>query len=225
MRYNQQLNYQRRRKFVFRVRLFFIVLLVVLVTGGAYLYYATVNVEQGNTQSATTSEQTSGYFAPTVNVFRSPYFQFQANNTWAEVAAESTPNKYVYRSLRSNLIEHELVIYVNQIPADLAANRVLPANVKSDSELMPISVSEHCIKAAGGPQARSTPITLDRVKMLCKSDSTNYTVLVGQVDGSTAISLARPDGSRTVYSIYYSNLKANPDAAQLAQIVDSFQTR
>ena len=225
MRYNQQLNYERRSRFIFRVRMFFVVLFILLISGGAYAYYSTVSVEQSNTESATTSEQTSGYFAPTVNVFRSPYFQFQANSTWAEVAAESTPTKYVYRSLRSNLIEHELTIYVNQVPADLAANRVLPANVKADSELLPITVSEHCIKASGGPQARPSEVVLERVKLLCRSDSTNYTVLTGIVDGSTAMSLLRPDGSRATYAISYSNLRATPDAAQLVQIVDSFQTR
>lgn len=225
MKYNRQLNYQKRQRFLLKVKLvvgFFLLLVVVAAVLG---YYAIVTTRNANTDTTSTSGETSGYFAPTVKIFRSPYFQFQANNTWVEVPAESTATKFVYRSLRANLIENELTIYVNDIPATLAANRVLPVNIKDSLEIVPSSVSEHCLKAAGSPSSQDKPVTQDRVKYLCDSDSTNYTVLVGLIEGSSTLNLMRPDNTRANYAIHYSNLKATPDSVQLTQIIDSFQTR
>lgn len=225
MRYNQQLNFQKRRSFLLRVRLFILCMALLIFAAGAYAYYSVVSRQSSNTNSTSTSRQTSGYFAASVKVFNSSFFQFQADKTWAEVPAESTPTKFVYRSHRANLIEHELTIYVNEIPPALAANRVLPVNLKGDSELLPISVSEHCLKTAGAPTGDNPVVELDRVKLACDSDSTNYTVLVGLAGGNTVLDLLRPDNTRAKYSIAYSNLKATPDATQLNQIAETFQTR
>lgn len=225
MKYNNHLNYQDRKHFLFKVRLIIISILSLAIMTGAYIYFNLMLQREANTEGSTTSQQTSSYFAPTVNIFRSPYFQFQANNSWAEVPSESTSSKYVYRSLRSNLIEHELVIYVNQIPANLSANHILPVNLKSGGELLPMSVSEHCSKAMVTPSSQSREVLMDRVKFLCHSDSTTYTVLVGQADGNSSLNLLRPDNATTSYSILYTNLKANPESAQLMQIIESFQTR
>jgi hypothetical protein len=182
--------------------------------------------ESANTPTTTTSEATSSYFAPSVKIFRSPFFQFQTDQNWAEVPAESTQNKFVYRSLRANLIEHELVIYVNQIPANLVANRVLPVTIKEQKELMPTQVSDHCNKAFGGqPRLGNPSTTIDKVRILCDADSTNYVVLVGAIDGSNTLNMLRPNGTATAYALQYTNLKATGDVAQLVSIVDSFQTR
>lgn len=189
------------------------------------MYYSVVNRQSLNTETTSTSQETSGYFAPSVKIFRSSFFQFQADNTWVEVPAESTASKFVYRSLRANLIEHDLTIYVNSMPSVLVSNRVLPVNLKSGPELLPISTSDHCVKVAGGPNAGTVKVLLDNVSMLCDADSTNYTVLVGLANGTTVLDLLRPDGTTAQYAILYSNLRATPEASQLMQIVNSFQTR
>lgn len=225
MKYNQQLNYQRRKRFLFRVRIFLLLLLIAAIATGTYTYYAVVSRQSSNTQSTTTSQETSGYFASSIQIFRSPYFQFQADKTWAEVPTESTSSKFVYRSLRANLVEHDLTIYVNEVPPALAATRVLPVNLKGDSEFLPLTVSDHCLKAAGASTATDREITLDNVRMLCNSDSTNYTVMIGHAGGSTVLNLLRPDGTSAKYSILYNNLKATPDASQIIQIASSFQAR
>jgi hypothetical protein len=127
--------------------------------------------------------------------------------------------------LRANLIEHELVVYVNHIPDLLSANRVLPVSLKSKAELMPVTVSEHCIKAVKGSTANDQQIISEKVSFKCDSDSTNYTVLAGQIDGTSTLNLVRPDNTSAKYALRYSNLRATPDDAQFRQIIDSFQTR
>lgn len=225
MKYNQQLNYQRRKRFLFRVRMFFVLLVGCIIIAGAYGYYLVVIQEQANTQATSTSQQASSYFAPSTKIFRSPYFQFQADKTWTEVTTESTPSKFVYRSLRANLIEHDLTIYVDNIPPMLASNRVLPVNPKGESEFLPTSVSEHCMKTAGGSRIDDPLITLDKVKFRCDADSTNYSVLAGLIGGSSMLNLKRPDGSNANYAIVYSNLRALSESSQFQGILASFQTR
>lgn len=225
MKYNNHLNYQNRNRFILKVRLIILSILVLGLLTAAYAYFSVMLQREANTESNTTTAETSSYFSPSVSIFRSPFYQFQANSSWAEVPADSTQHKFVYRSLRSNLIEHELVVYVNQIPANISSNRVMPVNLKNVGEFLPLAVSEHCAKVAGEPSFRPREVVLERVRLLCHSDSSTYTVLAGLVDGSTTLNLPRPDGSTTSYSIFYTNLKATPEASQLTQILESFQTR
>lgn len=225
MRYHQDLNYHKRKKFLLKAWILFLSFAVILIAAASYGYYAIISRQSSNTDNSSTSRATKSYYAPSVKVFRSPFFQLQMDDTWFELPAESTPTKFVYRSLRSNLIEQELTIYVNDIPEILTPNRVLPVNLKSESEFLPITVSEHCIKAAGGPNITSARVTLDRVTFRCDADSTDYRVMAGEVNGTTTFNLQRPDGTRAKYALYYTNLKATPDGTQFTQIVDSFQTR
>lgn len=222
MKYSQQFNYRRRKRYLRLVWSLAVLLLAVIIASLIYLYYQATKDDQNN---KATSGQTTKYLAPSVRVFDTSYFHFQTNNTWAEIPAETTPNKFVYRSIRAGLVEHELVIYVDQLPNNLFANRVLPVSQDGNHKLSPITVSEHCIKAAGGSQAMPMEVVVEQVKMLCKSDTTNYTVLLGLVNGSTAMSLARPDGSKKNYTIAYADLRSIYDPTELIQIIDSFQTR
>lgn len=212
---------------MFRLRLFIATVFLVLAAAIGYLIYESRSASNNNTDESTTSAPTSSYFAPSVKVFRTPYYQFQANESWKEVPSELTPNKYVYRSLRSTLIEHELTIYINQIPSNLAATHVLPVNLKSSRELSPATVSAHC-KESMTPQqiARDiATITKDKVTFSCNADSSVYSVIVGMIDGNTSINLQRPDGSNAVYTIYYRDLRAVPDSSAILPIISTFQSR
>lgn len=227
MKYTSHVNYRDRRKHLFFLRLFLFVLFVAITCGAAYVYYSIVVGKSSSVQQDTTSQTTSSHFARSINIFRSPYFQFQANETWAEVPTESTANKYVYRSLRHNLIEHELVIYVDQIPANLAANRVLPVTFTTEgTELTSQAVSEHCVTALGNAsRSFNQQVTVNNVSMLCDSDSTNYTVFAGVAGGTTNIQLKRPSGLNGSYTFLYTNLRAIQDTSQFSEIINSFQAR
>lgn len=224
MKYTRHLNYNKRKRFLFRLRLFFASLALVLILGSAALYYA-VMLQRLNPPAATSTLQSKSYAAPEVKIFSTPYFQLQTNSTWTEISRESNANKFVYRSMRANLVEHELVIYVNQIPENLAANRVLPVDPRGDFELIPQSVTEHCMKTAGGSRIDNPLVTMQRVKFRCDADSTDYSVLVGMTDGSSSITMRRPNGTKATYAMRYSNLRALYDDTQLTEIVSKFQVR
>ena len=227
MKYNNHLNYRKRRSFLIKVRLVLFLLFVVICAGILMFYLKYVREENVNTPNKTTSEATVSVVAPSINIFKSPYFQFQAPNNWVEVPNESTPTKFVYRGLRSSLIEHELVIYVNQIPANISANRVYAALFKNDNtELDPLTISDHCIKATNNVSTmEDKEILFNGVKMPCDSDSRNFTVLAGLQGDDTTLNMIRPDGTTASYAILYTNLRAVPDATEMKKIIETFQTR
>jgi hypothetical protein len=227
MKYDYHVSSRRKKKFLRRVYLTAIAFLLLVALAVAAIRLDGYLSSQQNTPESTTSQQSTEYFAPSTNIFSSPYFQFQTDKNWAEAASESTKNKFVYRSLRSNLVEHELTIFVDNIPSTLSANRVLPViSKKDDSELSAGSTSDHCIKANGGVSlAADKMLNTGGVDLLCDLDNTSYVVLAGEKGGSTKMTLKRPDGGTAVYSILYKNVTAKPDSVQLYDIISSFQTR
>lgn len=227
MKYNNHLNYRDRKRLLLKLRIIFVIIALILTGVAMYFYIDYARSKSVNTDKSATSDKTTSYIAPSVSIFKTPYYQFQAPNSWVEVPNESNSSKFVYRSIKSSLIEHDLIVYVNQIPANLEANRVLPVTLKSNStELEPESVSEHCIKALNGQSSsQKVEVTFNKVKFSCDSDSTNYTVMVGQIQDDTVINLNRPGDLSATYTFYYTNLRAIQDGNELVEIIKTFQTR
>jgi hypothetical protein len=224
MRYNQHYSHRKRRHFLGFLRLLSMLVVVVVLAGVIYLVKENLASSNYNSTEQTTSAPKASYVAPSVEVFRTPYFQFQANDNWAEDSQASGNGKYVYKSLRSNLIEHQLVIYVNNQPDDLAVTRVLVVAPDGEGGLKIAKLSEHCSKS-GNFAGSKRVISVDQVSVNCFRDDTRYTVLAGISGGTTNMSLPRPDDSQAAYTIYYSNVTAYPDAVQFQEIMNSFQTR
>lgn len=216
------MNHRKRERFLRRIRITLLILLVAGLAFGAY-HFGNFRSTEAEDEGAV-SAPTSSFVAPNIQIFNSPYFQFQANNSWAEDPTNTRDGKYVYRSMRGNLIEQQLTVYVNNFPSDLAVTRVMGANIGENNSLNPIGLSDHCGQASGYKGGTKKAIMND-VSFTCFSDDTRYTVLVGLKGGTTNMSLPRPDGSSAAYSIYYSNVTADPEASQLHDIVNSFQTR
>jgi hypothetical protein len=224
MRYNQHFSHPKRRHFLGFLRLSALLLIVAVLAGVIYLVKENLDSSNYNSSEQATSAPKASYVAPSVEIFRTPYFQFQANDNWAEDTQSSGNGKYVYKSLRNNLIEHQLTVYVNSSPDDLAVTHVLVVAPDGEGGLKAVKLSEHCSKSGNFPGSKRI-VSLDQVSVNCFRDDTRYTVLAGIAGGSTNMSLPRPDGSQAAYTIYYSNVTAYPDAVQFQEIMDSFQTR
>lgn len=225
MKYDYHVSQNRKKKYLKRLYIFLmVVFLIVIIVGIAIKIESMLNNDR-NTTDATTSAVTTSYFAPSTQIFRTPYFQFQANKTWAEVPSESSANKFVYRSLRSNLIEHELTIYTDAPPANIGATHVMPVKKSNNNtELIPGTVSKHC-REGNNMTASDQMVKVSGIEMLCDVDNTQYKVVVGEKGSGTVITLTRPNKSKQNYAIYYSNVTARPEASQLIEILSSFQTR
>lgn len=180
--------------------------------------------------SSNTLPQTSGIQASvrssSKTVFRTPYFQFQATDTWREVSEPARKNIYTYRAYRGPLIEQDLQVYVNTEPEDMAVTRTLPVKI-SESGLLQSqgTVSDHCKTVVPPDEKGDVEIVLQDVSILCDSDGALYTVAVGLVGGTPQLRLTRPGKERVKFVILYRDLTISPTARDLPDIVQSFQTR
>lgn len=225
MLYDYQVSSNKKRKFIRRV---YFTLIGLSVIGIIVLFAIQLDLyvqEKNNPIDQTTTSKTTSYFAKKTEIFRTKYFQFQADDNWTAIESETTDNKYVYRSFNKNIIEQELVVYINEVPEELSITRILPVEIMNGSELKPREISEHCNKAVGGPNVDKDQVEFKEVNFLCDVDNTQYNLAVGKVGGDTNIKLQRPDKSEANYFIYYKNLKAEPDASQLPELISSFQSR
>jgi hypothetical protein len=225
-RYYHQSNYSRHQRTIQRLKITLLVVFGIALLGGLALgvdYYRH-QFSQKN-QKATTTE-TNGYYSAPVQIFRTPYFQFQTDNSWSEITNESQSNVFVYRGMSQHLVEHELTVYVNIPLENLTATHVLPVNLSSTGQLLSLPVSDKCEKAFKGTETKTIKsVIMHEVTFVCDPHDSSYRVVVGTVKGGPHMKLHRPDGTTATYTIVYRNITALPDASQLQQIVNSFQTR
>lgn len=226
MRYHHKVSLHRRRRYIKKVYIFFIIVAVLAALIVFALRLDSLLQDRVNTPELTTTDETSTYFASRNKIFTTDYFQFQAPKNWAAIPSESGSGKYVYRGINKPIVEDELVIYVNDIPGDLLATRLLPVEASPVGQGLTVgSVSDHCNNALADHNIDEKVVTYKKVSLNCDVDNTQYNVLVGLVGGSTRMKLNRPDGSTADYTILFKDLRAIPDASALLQIMQSFQTR
>lgn len=208
-----------------KLRRFFLFLITIIVLLGGWVLIKTFLFVKPAPEMPTSSEQTRVQ-TPSIKIFRSAFFQFQASDSWIEDAKATKENVFVYRSFRGPLVEHDLTIYINPMVGRLEASRVLPIEVSDNGFIVPDRVSDHCRTAPGAKDGQdSQQMSWFDVSFLCDIDGTNYTVIVGRKGANTTLQLLRPDNTSANYIIYYRNLRANPDGQELESIVKTFQTR
>jgi hypothetical protein len=222
MKYRQQSNHHQSRK---RARqrnlLIFMAVVLTVIFGGGYALIRYIGLDESR-QTSTVSLATNSYFASSNQVFRSPYFQFEAGKNWGEDTKATKDGEYVYRSTRNGLLEHTFIVYVNKFPADLKANRVMAVSLNGNRGVIPGKLSIQCAK---NPQTNSKEMTLESIRFNCHGDLSTYSVLIGTPGGTTKVTLPRTDGSAAEYAIYYSNFTDSPDAVELETLLHTFQTR
>ncbi len=165
--------------------------------------------------------------SPSVEIFRTAYFQFQANKAWLVDAKETTANKFVYRLFRGPLIEHELNIYINPPiqPIDVSYVQAVRPNADGTLELLS-GISDHCNSALPETEKKQIrSVELNNTTFICRGDGSSFDVIVGQVGGGPYIELKRPDNTHARYMIVYKDLTANGSGRELKGILESFQTR
>jgi len=209
-----------------KVRLVLLFLSIIIVLIGVGIWVDSFNAQQDASTPSIPSQEISSNFAPPFEIFRTPYFQFQADTRWQLIQSETTANRFVYHSVRESLVEHLLTITVNDSASSPEATRVLPVALGDGNRLLPAQVSKHCRQGQpAGSSLRPTEITMLGVRFRCNPGDTKYTVVVGLVGRSVPFQLTRLDGSTATYTILYQDVTATPDEKQIQKIMSSFQTR
>lgn len=226
-KYNKSYHHKSRRA---RRTTVLAVLFSVLVVGAAsYIVYDLI--KQNTKKDTPTSQSTvSSVQGASINLFRTEYFQFQADSSWKEIVEESKNNKFVYRSYNGPLIEHDLQVEINPEPEIMPLARtthVLPVEIASSGRFSVVDgAGSHC----GTQVPKGTPelplkVTQRQVSFICSVDAVIYQVQVGVVGGSTDLLITRSDGSKATYRITYRNLKFTPDDNMVRNLISTFQTR
>ncbi len=214
----------QRRRYRRRVRLATIAILAVVLAAAAVAYnlYGPPHTSGKSAAGPTYTQRIAG-----PQLFRSSYFEFSDSSTWVYTSYDSTATMLTYLLYESGVPAHSLTVYINQTPTqdDLAVNHVLPVQIKNGNSFTVGSVSPAC--DSQDPNASSESIhtmTLSGSSIICRPDSPQFSMVVGQVGGNYNLSLRRSDGKMANYIIVYHNLTVNPDPAPFVRIMQSFQT-
>lgn len=223
-RYSQKIH--KRGKRVRRTRRALVAFVVIFLIGGGVLLFDILKQTLSNDSAGSTSS-TAAVQSATVNIFRTPYYQFQADKSWREVnSSDNVPDRFVYRSYQGTLVHEELIIEVNrEKPIVLDNNqvtRVLPVDVSSEGALLPLGeVSSHCKEFAKGIEQQF--VTYKNVTFPCTPDGNNFMAVVGSTESNFPIRVTTADGSIRTYSITYQDSRFSPSGRSLNDIVKTFR--
>lgn len=219
------LSRNRRYNTIRRLQWLAFGLLITLPVLVIVLFFTTSIFVQREPVPVVSNVQTS-VITPSIEVYRSAFFQFQAAKSWSAIANESTATKFVYRKFNNRLIEGQLDIYVNEAAdANINATRVLPVIfTENEQGLTAKNVSEPCAKT-GHKDRGYKQMKLEDVNFRCNTDATDYSLLIGREGAGTLLDMSRPDGSRATYVIHYRDLRAISEPSDIREIVGTFQTR
>lgn len=216
-------NYRRHVRIRRLVRVLFVVLIICLIAVtwavSAYILGGPEDTEP------VTSDATARVQEPSTEVFRTAYFQFQSGDEWAEDAGSSSQSGvYIYRAYQGSLIQQDLTIYVNpEVPAPKTTH-LQPVVIGEDGLLDSVgSLDTHCKSSLPAGEKNPRQTVFQGVTMMCDSDGTIFSVLIGEEGGDGILTLARPDGGSTNFTIVYRDLQANPTGRGMSGIVRTFQ--
>ncbi len=229
-RYKYNKSYHRKSKRARRTTFFAVSATAVVVVAIGYValdvFKSLRNVPQPVSQPQYSSVQ-----GATVNLFKTEYFQFQAGESWKAIPTETREGHYVYRSYKGLLVERDITVDVNKTTPEVAplvrTTRVMPVEIEADGRLAVVEgAGEHCVNAMpkGAPLV-PTKITSKKVSFICTPDAAIYQVSVGEVGGSTNLSMLRSNDQKATYSITYRDLTVASNDSHLRNIVSTFQAR
>jgi hypothetical protein len=208
----------------FRRQLFLtLVFVAAFVVVGYFIY----NGLRGGPKSSPVSGVENTQITDNKQTFTDTFFQFQDTGTWVVDKNNSTDHKRVYHKFRKNVLEHEMIVYINQVPIPLylAVPRALPVRIVNNNSLQPTAVTGPCGgQYAKGELHKVKEISIANATMLCDPDSSQYSVVISEINGNYQLNLKRPNGTPIQFVITYKDLGLAPQPDSLINIASSFKT-
>ena len=224
--YSHQINTYHRTKRARRFRKISRVVLVIFLVVIGIIAYDWFRSSLKNSTVGQSSEATVR--SASVNIFRTPYFQFQTDKTWRAINESSTNKKYVYRSFESILVQHELIVEVDETQRTVLANtqtaHVIPVEIVNNTLSAVGAISPHCKTLISDPNDRKQRyMNYKQTEFPCDPDSSIFVVVVGLVGGNELISYKNADGTTSTLKITYRDSTYSPNGSPLSSIINSFQ--
>lgn len=221
--YTYRKTVRRHNYLVFRRRA--LAALLILIIGGTFAAFLLLDLNREVSKPDTSKIQTA-QVSDNMSTFRVAYFQFRDTGKWVLKADESNTSKYIYYKYKGLNVEHQLVIYVNQVPIPLylASARVLPVRIVNNNSLDITTVSEHCVSHYTAAELHKIKtVSINQAQMLCDPDTPQYSVVLSQIDGNYQLNMARTDGSPVSLVVTYRDLRLNPGPDTLMNVAKNFQ--
>jgi hypothetical protein len=191
----------------------------------AWFIYSGLHKPSANpVTSGVENTEITGNKTTTVN----DYFQFQDSGAWVLDKNNSTATKFTYHLFRKSVLEHEMVIYLNQVPIPLylATPRVLPVRIVNNNSLQVTNVSSPCVgQYAKGELHKIKELQINNATMLCDPDSPQYYLVLSEINGDYRLHLKRPNGAAVQFVITYKDTGLSPQPDSILNVASSFQTR
>ena len=198
-------------------------LLALVIAGSIWIFFGSNN--SGN-QTPAISDISQQVISDQTNTYITSYFQFQDTGKWVLDKNSSTPNTFHYLKYRGQVLENQLIIYVNHEPpsGDIATLRVLPVRIAGNETFETTGVSDPCgNQYAKGESHAVKIVTINGASMYCDSDTPLYSVVISEIGGDYHLNLRRPDGSSTKFIIVYRDMTLQPNSNSLLKIANSFK--
>jgi hypothetical protein len=215
----------RRSRYATFRRYLALMLGLVLVVGGIAAYILS-NLHAPAHKPVSAAQVTT--IADPKKTFTGPYFQFQDTGEWSLDKNDTTANRFVYLKYRKNVLEHQLNIFVNQTPSQLylAVPRVLPVRIVNNNSLDITGVSSPCGQQyASGELHKVKEVSINGAIMLCDPDSSQYDVILSEINGDYQLKMTWPGGTPIQFVITYQDLGLDPQPDSILNIASSFQAR
>jgi hypothetical protein len=162
-----------------------------------------------------------------INIFRTQYFQFQADKSWREVADQTNPNRFVYRSYNQQLVQHEFVVEVDiikPIPLDNEnTTRVQPVTIENNRLVPTGTVSDHCNTLVEKGSIEQVRVSYKEAEFPCNPDGKSFVSAVSLIGGNEFIDHTSSGGDTTRFKLTYQDSTYSPSGRPLFGIVNSFQ--
>ena len=108
-------------------------------------YFLYTGLHRQSVKPATSTVENTEITGNKVTTFND-YFEFQDSAAWVLDKNNRTANKFVYHLFRKRVLEHEMIVYINQVPIPLylATPRVLPVRIINNNSFQATDVSSPC---------------------------------------------------------------------------------
>jgi hypothetical protein len=209
----------------FRRYLFLTILFVAAFGVVGYYIYSGLHSSSGKSPiSAAENTVISG----SQNSFTNDYFSFKDSGTWVIDKNNTTAQKIVYHKFNRNVLQAEMIVYINQdpIPLYVAVPRVLPIRIVNDNSFSATNVSSPCIgQYAKGELHKVKPVTINGATMLCDPDSPQYFIILSEINGDYHLHLKMSSGKPIEFVITYKDDIDTGTPDSVVNIASSFHTR
>jgi hypothetical protein len=201
--------------------------LIFLAAFGAVAYFIYSGLHRQPAKSATSAVENTeitGNKVATIN----DYFQFEDTTAWVLDKNNSTANKFTYHKFRKSVLEHELVVYMNQVPIPLylATPEVLPVRIVNDNSFQATDISAPCGRTYAKDELHKVKeVRINSATMLCDPDNTQFYVELSEINGDYRLPLKRPNGTPVQFVITYKDVGLDSQPDSLINIANSFKTR